>query len=256
MVRPTCVIAMLISSYSRPFQDRSRTQCVLAAVLAACITFAACHPASEQVVAEPASAFQNVVGDVAFVGDEACAGCHEDAYLGYQAHGMAQSFYTLTAETAVEDFSGIVVYHEPSGYYYTAYREGDAFVQEEYRLGTRGEKTHRLKRSMDYVVGSGSAARTYLTEEGGRFYELPLTWYTQANSGTGRWDFSPGYAEANGRFDRTIPPRCMACHNGTSEPVPFADGMFRARRRWNRVRAMPWTRRPACRSSPGRSRAC
>ena len=72
---------------------------------------------------------------------------------------------------------------------------------------------------MDYVVGSGSAARTYLTEENGRLYELPLAWYTQsrtnpeqgatvgeAGSG-GHWGFSPGYAESNARFGRTIPER-------------------------------------------------
>ncbi len=68
--------------------------------------------------------------------------------------------------------------------------------------------------------------RTYLTEENGRLYQLPLTWYTQANDGEGRWGLSPGYEEQNARFDRTVPDRCMACHNGISEPVPFADGKF------------------------------
>ncbi|MDX1532369.1 MAG: tetratricopeptide repeat protein, partial [Rhodothermales bacterium] len=100
------------------------------------------------------------------------------------------------------------------------------YVQEEYRLDAQGQKTHRLVRTIDYVVGSGSAARTYLTEEGGRYYELPLTWYTQVEGGAGRWDFSPGYRESNGRFDRAIPARCMACHNGNSEPVPFTEGKY------------------------------
>jgi Tfp pilus assembly protein PilF len=163
---------------------------------------------------------------IAFVGDEACAQCHEEEYRGYQEHGMARSFYVLTPENVVEDFSGVVVHHPASGFYYTAYREGDRFVQEEYRLGPGGEKTHRLVRTIDYVMGSGSAARTYLTRQGDRLYELPLTWYTQAAGGRGRWDLSPGYAEANGRFSRAIPDRCMACHNGTSEPIPFLDGAY------------------------------
>ncbi len=139
---------------------------------------------------------------------------------------MAQSLYPLTAENAVEDFSGVEVRHEPSGFVYVARREGDRFVQEEYRLGEEGVRDHQLAREMTYVVGSGSAARTYLAEEHGRLYELPLTWYTQADGGAGRWGLSPGYAEQNARFDRTIPERCMACHNGTSEPVPFADGKY------------------------------
>ncbi|MEM8598552.1 MAG: tetratricopeptide repeat protein [Bacteroidota bacterium] len=135
---------------------------------------------------------------------------------------MANSFYRLTAENAVEDFGGRVVHHPESGFYYVAYRDGDRFVQEEYRLDERGAKTHRLVRDMVYVVGSGSAARTYLTEVNGRLFELPLTWYTQAE----RWDFSPGYEVINSRFDRTIPARCMACHNGNSVPVDHVPGKF------------------------------
>ncbi|MEM8556596.1 MAG: tetratricopeptide repeat protein [Bacteroidota bacterium] len=139
---------------------------------------------------------------------------------------MANSFYRLTAENTVEDFSGRVVHHAASGFYYTAYRDGDRFVQEEYRLGSGGTKTHRLVREMTYVVGSGSAARTYLAEVSGRLFELPLTWYTQARGGAGRWDMSPGYEVVNSRFDRTIPARCMACHNGNSVPVDHVPGKF------------------------------
>ncbi|MDX1418509.1 MAG: tetratricopeptide repeat protein [Rubricoccaceae bacterium] len=193
-------------------------------VLTAPAWLAACTSAGP---AEPAaSPFLNVVEGVEYVGDETCAQCHAELYESYQTHGMAQSFYRLTPENAVEDFSGVVLHHAASDFYYTPYREGDRFVQEEYRLGPGGEKTHRLVRSMDYVVGSGSAARTYLTREGERLYELPLTWYTQADGGRGRWDFSPGYEEGNARFSRTIPPRCMACHNGTSDPIASVDGAY------------------------------
>ena len=89
---------------------------------------------------------------------------------------------------------------------------------------------------------AGSAARTYLSQENGRLYELPLTWYTEAagperdstagppgraaSQSGGHWALSPGYDQFNNRFNRTIPERCMACHNGTSEPVPFTDGKY------------------------------
>ena len=182
--------------------------------------------------------FLNLGPEAAYVGDETCATCHEDLYTSYQTHGMAQSFYRLTPENAVEDFSGVAVRHEPTGFVYVARRDGDRFVQEEYREAPDGTVSHRLVRTMDYVVGSGSAARTYLSEENGRLYQLPLTWYTQATGagqGTtvgpapgegGHWGMSPGYAESNGRFGRRIPERCMACHNDVSEAVPFADGKY------------------------------
>jgi Tfp pilus assembly protein PilF len=183
-----------------------------------------CGPAAEERVeqAAPASAFRNVAEEVAYVGAAACATCHEELFASYQSHGMAQSLYPLTPETAVEDFSGVTLHHEASGFTYTVYARDSAFYQEEYRLDATGRKTHRLVRRMDLVVGSGTAARTYLTREGDRLYELPLTWYTQGE----RWDFSPGYREANSRFSRSIPTRCMACHNGFSEPVPYVEGAY------------------------------
>ncbi len=191
---------------------------------AACVLgLAACFSPRPQAADER---FLNLAPDVAYVGDATCATCHEELYASYQTHGMAQSLYPLTAENAVEDFSGVEVRHEPTGFVYVAQRDGDRFVQEEYRVGPDGARDHQLTREMTHVVGSGSAARTYLAEEGGRLYQLPLTWYTQADGGAGRWGLSPGYAEENARFDRTVPERCMACHNGTSEPVPFADGKY------------------------------
>ena len=198
--------------------------------------FAACQTSR---TAEADDRFLNLAPDVDYVGSEACASCHEEIYAGYQEHGMAQSFYRLTPKRAVEDWSGVAVRHDASGFTYVARREGDRFVQDEYLEAPDGSRTHELTRTMDYVVGSGSAARTYLSEENGRLYELPLTWYTQSASdpeqgttvgedslSSGHWAFSPGYEEVNGRFDRTVPERCMACHNGESRAVPFAGDKY------------------------------
>ena len=205
----------------------------LAGTALASVWLGACSAAQDSAVAD--DRFLNLAPDIAYVGDETCASCHGELYASYQTHGMAQSFYRLTPENSVEDWSGVTVRDAANGFVYVARRDGDRFVQEEYLEGADGTRTHQLVRTMDYVVGSGSAARTYLSEENGRLYELPLTWYTQAVSdsaqgttvgpaepGGGHWAFSPGYDVSNARFDRTVPERCMACHNGTSEAVPFA----------------------------------
>lgn len=208
-----------------------------AAVLVAAYALSACLGSQ---AAEADDRFLNLAPDVAYVGDETCATCHAELYASYQSHGMAQSFHRLTPENAVEDWSGVPVHHAATGFTYVARREGDRFVQEEYVDGPDGTRQHQLVRTMDIVVGSGSAARTYLSEENGRLYELPLTWYTQSardpEQGTtvgepdaadvGHWGFSPGYDVSNARFDRTVPERCMACHNGTSEAVPFAGDKY------------------------------
>lgn len=166
--------------------------------------------------------FKNTGPGVSFVGDAVCADCHEDEYHGFQAHGMAHSFYELTPDNAVEDFEAAPVYHPESGYYYRPFAEGGQYYQEEYRLGSDGKKTHRLVRRIRYVVGSGTAARTYLTESGGWLYEMPLTWYTQKRV----WDLSPGYRVGNKRFDRRVGDRCMACHNSYPTPVAFTNGKY------------------------------
>lgn len=186
----------------------------------------ACQPSEQRETPSSGNAaertFRNVHGDATFVGDETCFTCHEEIYRGYQEHGMAKAYYPLTSENAVEDWNQAPLYHQRGDFFYRAFEENGRFFQEEYRLNNAGNQTHRLVRELRFVVGSGNAARTYLTEQNGRLYQLPLTWYTQGSI----WGFSPGYEEGSSRFDRLVPERCMACHNGYSEAVPFAEGKY------------------------------
>ncbi|NNE71378.1 MAG: tetratricopeptide repeat protein [Rhodothermales bacterium] len=159
-----------------------------------------------------------------FVGDAVCATCHESEAASYAAHGMANSFYPMSPDRVVETFDSPVVRHEASDFFYRAFREGDRFYQEEYRLEADGSRSHELIREVTHVVGSAQAARTYVSERNGRFDELPLTWYSQES----RWDFSPGYREANLRFDRKLTSRCMACHTNAPPVLDGTDQVFEA----------------------------
>jgi len=160
-----------------------------------------------------------------YVGDSVCASCHEEIASHYQQTNKARALYPLTPDRVVEDFSGRQAIYEPrTGFYYRAFREGDGFFQEEYRLDEQGRPIHRLRYPIEYVVGSGNAARTYLYEENGFLFELPLTWYTQE----GRWALSPGYERANARFFRPIPNACLGCHTGHFEPVAETANRYRS----------------------------
>ena len=205
---------------SRPFLS-SRLSLLLALMLGA-----GCAGRGDAVAPISERPAQNVASDNSFAGSAACASCHEELYASYADHGMANAFYPLTADRVVERFGGEPVRHGPSGFQYRAFEQDGAYFQEELRVGENGAVSHRLVRPMTYVVGSGSAARTYLYEENGRYYELPLTWYVQGDGGAGKWDLSPGYQEWNGRFDRTVPGQCMSCHNGISDQVAFAEDKF------------------------------
>ena len=200
-----------------PYLRRARLLAVLSCHFAIALSGTACRPAP------PASPpFLNANTATAYVGDAACFDCHEEQYRGYQSHGMANSMYALTSASTVEALPSEAVYHEGLDLYYRAFRAGDRFLQEEYAVDEAGDRIHSLVREMKYVVGSGSAARTYLAEAKGRLYEMPLTWYTQSE----HWNFSPGYSAQPLRFDRLIPDRCMACHNSYPESVPHVTGKY------------------------------
>ena len=170
-----------------------------------------------------APAFANLGPDATYVGAATCATCHEEIAAAYATHGMANSLYALTAETRVEPLLDTPVVDPHTGFEYRVIETPDGLAQEERQLDADGREVARLVRPMDLVIGSGDAARTYVARRGDRLVELPLTWYTQ---GGGRWDFSPGYREANPRFSRTVPDGCMACHDAVPERVEGVEDAF------------------------------
>ncbi len=170
---------------------------------------------------EPRFPFRNIQTATAYVGDDACTSCHAEAARAYQTSAMASSFHRWTPDVRVETALDVPILHEPTGFYYSVVDDGGELYQEEYLVGPAGQRLHRLRRRIDYVMGSGAVARTYFTEENGRLFQLPLTWYRQ-----GGWDWSPGYEFNNARFDRLMPDRCLACHGSYPERIPFLEGKY------------------------------
>ncbi len=201
---------------------------IFATTALGCVLLSAgCSDRQEPAVVEEAPdagipAFRNVSGNVDFVGDEACSSCHEEEYAGYQAHGMANSMERVENADVMGPLPSPAIYHAPTDLYYRAFSDDDGFFQEEFRLDASGKQIHRLVRRMDWVVGSGTAARTFLTVDNGLYTEMPLTWYTQRK----KWDLSPGYDVLNNRFSREIPDRCMACHNSYPSDVRYVKGKY------------------------------
>lgn len=174
--------------------------------------------------ADESARFRNVADStVAYVGDRACASCHEDLWASYQSHGMARSMGDVGDSTFVGvALDGPAVVDSATGLSYRIVRTDAGVAQEE---TDPSDPAHRLVREMTHVVGSGhGAAQTYLAKVGTRYVELPLTWYVQSQ----RWDFSPGYEVQNARFDRVVNDRCIACHNSYPTPVAHTNDQFTA----------------------------
>lgn len=134
---------------------------------------------------------------------------------------MAASFHRWTRDVRVEPTLNAPLLNDPSGFSYTVTDSGGMLYQVERLPAAPGRPAHELRRRIDYVMGSGSVARTYFTEENGRLFQLPLTWYRSHG-----WDFSPGYEVNNARFDRMLPNRCLACHASYPDTLPHLEGKY------------------------------
>ena len=176
-------------------------------------------PGAEGEILSPA--FRNVTAQTAYVGDKACEACHATETATYRRHAMSSSFHRWTPEVRAETALVKPLYHRATGYHYSVVEEGAHLYQVEQVVGPAGKRLHELKKRIDYVMGSGNVARTYFTEENGRLFQLPLTWYPSHG-----WDFSPGYELNNARFDRLIPDRCLSCHASHPERVPYVEGKY------------------------------
>jgi tetratricopeptide (TPR) repeat protein len=84
----------------------------------------------------------------------------------------------------------------------------------------RAKMVHRLSErgltaeyTINYQIGAGILAHSYITEVNGYLFESPVTWFRSSG-----WDVSPGYARAPAiDFDRPITETCLFCHAGAAK---------------------------------------
>jgi hypothetical protein len=73
------------------------------------------------------------------------------------------------------------------------------------------------RRQLEYFVGSGAAARSYLLSYEGFLYEAPVAYYTNSAS----WKSPPGYASLDYPYlTRPIRPGCLVCHASGIQRIP------------------------------------
>ena len=151
-----------------------------------------------------------------------CAGCHQEIARSYTATGMGRSFNKADAEEYASEFNGAVIDNQPSGMRYTMVMHDGKLFERRSQTGFRGRETNIVEKQVDYVIGSGNHAHTFLHRDAqGKLIELPVSWYTE---GSGYWAMSPGYDRHDQEdFRRTIPAECMFCHNAYPEPLSFFD---------------------------------
>ncbi|MDE2756780.1 MAG: tetratricopeptide repeat protein, partial [Acidobacteriota bacterium] len=144
---------------------------------------------------------------------QVCQSCHAEIYESYEDVAMARSFYRPTPDNVIEDYTRENHFHHaPSNRQYRMVQRDGRFYQRRYRLDSGGKEKNVLEREVDWIIGSGEHARSYLSlDEGGVLRQLPVTWYPQIQ----RWGMSPGYDHPDHEdFGRQVTHSCLFCHNG------------------------------------------
>jgi len=167
-------------------------------------------------------------GDAGYAAPETCAPCHRNIWDTYRQTGMGRSFYRPSIATAAVNPN--TFYHKPSDSYFTALQRGGKFYQRRHQIDPEGREINVMEKQIDFVMGSGNHARTYLHRTARHtLLELPLGWYAEKG---GYWAMNPGYDRADhDGFRRKIGYDCMFCHNGypkipAGHDQPFAEPVY------------------------------
>ena len=81
--------------------------------------------------------------------------------------------------------------------------------------GIQGDRSLNGRRELRYFLGSGKRGRTYLFEQEGYWFEIPVNWYGKKRV----WDMAPNYLNAR-EMPLTLPvdPGCLRCHTSEAQP--------------------------------------
>ena len=146
-----------------------------------------------------------------YVEDRVCAECHREIWTTYQQVGMARSFARPGSAGRIEDFARSAFAHAASKQNFEMSWRGDRLVFRREQRDAAGRPINVWEHEVDWILGSGNHARTYLYRtEGGELYQLPIAWYTQE----GKWGMAPGFdrSDHDGVL-RRVRRECMFCHN-------------------------------------------
>jgi hypothetical protein len=155
------------------------------------------------------------------VGSQACAACHAAIYKSFVRTPMSQSSGRVGTDepkerfdrTAFRDSSGVFAYRvgQEAGKYFFEFRQ------------QRTREPIQGRRQLEYFVGSGAAARSYLLNVDGFLYEAPVAYYSKPAS----WNSAPGYAEFDYPYlTRPILPGCLECHASVIQKIPGTQNAY------------------------------
>ncbi len=157
-----------------------------------------------------------------YVADEACGACHAGLAASYREVGMGRSFGSPDPREVLEVWRAARVDHPPSHQRFELVWRGGRLLFRREPLGRDAAVLPAFEQPVDWVLGSGHRARTYLYRTpGGELYQLPIAWYAQE----GRFGMAPGYDRPDHEgVLRRVRRECLFCHNAYPDVPAGSDG--------------------------------
>lgn len=150
-----------------------------------------------------------------YAGSPTCAKCHQEIYKTH----LATAHYRTSAPASDETIKGsfdpgknifdynpqmrVVMEKRDDKYFQAAYLQGNADMAQPF----------------DMVIGSGTKGQSYLFWYNNMLFQLPVSYYTPADS----WTNSPGYPDNHVLFNRPITGRCLECHGTYFKKISSQD---------------------------------
>src|SRR5260370_2987647 len=92
---------------------------------------------------------------------------------------MGRSMRQVSIESAPEFGVPVQFVHVKTGRRYRIFQRRDEFLIDELFLDAAREVVYSDPRPVRDVIGSGNHARSFLVSRGDRFYQAPVTFYSQ-----------------------------------------------------------------------------
>ena len=163
-----------------------------------------------------------------YVGDAACAECHQDIVERYRGHSMGRSLTpVLQADPLMQtEDDGSITRADHSfvagGFQYEVLQRGDKVFHRQSRRTEDGGELAVIEQQVHYAIGAGHHGRAYLVNRDGYLFLSPVTWYPDK----GIWDLSPGFEKNNSQFNRPVIESCLFCHSNRALRVPHTANRY------------------------------
>jgi hypothetical protein len=166
-------------------------------------------PTVAGIAQETSIEYENAKQGVKYIGTQQCVSCHSEQHASY----LETTHSVATAKTDSRNAPAPTMHKHPMlDVLYEVEQQDGRLVHRETVRDFNGAAIATTQKSIEFSVGSGAHAKSYLFRDGVFFGQSPLTWFAETRS----IGMSPGFeGPFQPSFHRKISTECAFCHVGS-----------------------------------------